>query len=88
MNSLRNKGLSPLTATVFLVVFAIALGVVVMGLGKSYVETVDDEAVKQVTEFCVTSPVSDPLAMLQMDYISGKIDQETYLLKEKEIIVG
>ena len=44
---MNKKGLSPLMATLLLVIFAIALGSVVMSWGKEYVE--EATAVKEVT---------------------------------------
>lgn len=88
MKPLDKKGISPLAATIFLIVFAIALGTVVMGLGKSYVQTIDSAAAEQASEFCMTITSTDPLAQLQIEYLSGNIDRSTYLMREKDVLAS
>ncbi|PLW79781.1 hypothetical protein C0585_06140 [Candidatus Woesearchaeota archaeon] len=44
MKLFNKKGVSPLIATVLLIAFAVALGVVVMNWGKDYVETTAKDA--------------------------------------------
>jgi len=81
------KGLSPLIATVLLLVFALVLGAITMNLGKSYVGS----SIKEKDIFAsaiVINPkeVTEPLQKLQIRYITGDISKEEYLQMEKELL--
>lgn len=52
MLTLGKKGISPLIATVLLIVFAVALGTVVMNWGRSYVEETVELAERRVETGC------------------------------------
>lgn len=82
---MRNKrALSPLVATILLVVFAIVLGTLVMGWGRNYVANLDVNtpsiSEKQICE--------DPLVILQIRYAKGDITTQEYLQKKEVIEAG
>lgn len=72
-----NKGLSPLTSTVLLLVLSIIIGVVVMTWGRSYVE---DAAVDKVYGAVQQEPVQASSILQDLDsrLQSGEITQEQY----------
>ncbi len=85
------KALSPLVATMLLVVFALVIGTITMNWGKSYVEKIKEEptGVGDVFGSAVIISVKDidtPLKELQIQYITGKITKEEYLEKENLLI--
>ena len=87
----NKKALSPLVATFLLVIFALVIGAITMNWGKAYVEkaSVGEEG-KKALESAVIISISDidnELKMLQIDYITGRINQEEYLQREKELLV-
>ncbi|MFH1642437.1 MAG: archaellin/type IV pilin N-terminal domain-containing protein [Nanoarchaeota archaeon] len=82
---MNKKAVSPLIATIILVVFALVVGTITMNWGKSYVNNIDEE--KPKTSIVISmEDINTPLKGLQIDYITGKITLEEYLAKEKEII--
>jgi len=85
------RALSPLVATVLLVVFALVIGTITMSWGKSYVEKVKDEPEISGLGSAVIIGVKDidnPLKELQIQYITGKITKSEYIEKEKPLISG
>lgn len=85
--------LSPLVATVLLVVFALVIGTITMNWGRSYVEKIKEEpkAEPKVGAFdsAVIISVKDidtPLKELQLQYITGRITKEEYIQKERALI--
>ena len=85
---LNKKALSPLIATLLLVVFALVVGTATMSWGKSYVETIPDEQETSGSSYVISREdvKNNPLKRLQIDYIYDEISLEEYLRKEKEII--
>jgi flagellin-like protein len=90
---MNKKALSPLMATILLVVFALVVGTVTMNVGKEYVEKTDTE--ETATEerptgssivIDINDVLGDDLKELQIMYITGKITKEEYLEMEKELI--
>ncbi len=86
---MNRKALSPLMATLLLVVFAIVVGAITMSWGKNYVENLEHKEPVEKLESAVVVSIKDidtPLKQLQIQYITGQISQEEYLEKEKELI--
>lgn len=82
---MNKKGLSPLIATILLVLFAVVLGTIVMGWGKEYVtnlQHVEPPTVSQ-NQIC-----EDPLVILQVRYANGDITTQEYLQKKAIIESG
>ena len=84
---LRSKrGLTPLLATLLLVVFALAIGTLTMSWVKTYVSGLADEGTTASALITVSSgQLNTPLKQLQMEHIQGKISQQTYLQKQQQI---
>ncbi len=85
----NKKAISPLIATILLVVFALIIGTATMSWSKNYVEGIPDEGNNAVGSSYVISKdeVSDnPLKKLQINYIYDLIDLDTYLTKEQEVV--
>ncbi len=84
---MNKKALSPLVATILLVLFSLIIGTITMNWGKSYVEKIEEEP--KIRESAIIISIKDidtPLKELQIQYITGKITKEEYLKKEKELI--
>ena len=82
---MNRRGLSPLVATVLLIAFAVALGAVIMSLGKSYVESILEE-ISTGDAVCDPTTVTDTLQLLQIQFINGEITKEQYISKEQQIL--
>jgi len=82
---MNRRGLSPLVATVLLIAFAVALGAVIMSLGKSYVESIPEE-ISTGDAVCDPTTVTDTLQLLQIQFINGEITKEQYISKEQQIL--
>ncbi|MFH2027722.1 MAG: hypothetical protein ABIJ08_01155 [Nanoarchaeota archaeon] len=83
---MNKKALSPLMATVILVVFALIVGTITMNWGKNYVSDLKGEPIKRTSIVIDIEDVNTPLKELQIEYIKGEISLENYLQKEKELI--
>ena len=89
---MNKKALSPLVATVLLVVFALVIGTITMNWGKSYVEGIAEEPKEAgigVFDSAVIISIKDidnSLKELQLEYITGKITKEEYIEQEKALI--
>ena len=87
---MNKKALSPLMATILLVVFALVIGMVTMNLGKGYVEETEHETGegdgRGSVVINVDDVLEDELKELQLRYINGQISREEYLEQEKEIV--
>ena len=87
---MNKKALSPLVATVLLVAFSLVIGTITMNWGKSYIDTAEAAAeTEKLQTGAVVINIEDidsDLKRLQLQFISGKLTQEEYLQKEKEII--
>lgn len=87
----NRKALSPLIATILLVVFALLIGTITMNWGRSYVEKIKEEPKVDFFESSVVINIKDidtPLKELQIQYITGRITRTEYIEKEKELISG
>ena len=87
----NKKALSPLVATILLVVFAVVIGTITMNWGKSYVEKIKEEPATETFDSAMIISIKDidtPLKELQIQYITGKITKEQYIEKEKPLISG
>ena len=84
------RALSPLVATILLVVFSLVVGVITMNWGKSYVAKIAEEPVEEHggTVVLDMNDVDTPLKELQLMHLTGKITQAQYLEQEKSIISG
>ncbi len=86
---MNKKAISPLVATFLLVVFALIIGTVAMNWGKNYVGGVSKQQTGEETleETITINPddVDTPLKKLQVEYITGKISEEEYVEKQKEL---
>jgi len=84
---MNKKALSPLVATILLVVFALVIGIITMNWGKSYVEKIKEEP-KEFESAVIISikDIDTPLKELQLQHITGKITKEEYIEKEKDLI--
>lgn len=75
-------------ATIVLVAFALAIGTITMNWGKNYVENLgEDNSVNEVIS--VELNPEDPqsaIKQLQLEYLSGTIDLQEYIEKEKELL--
>ena len=87
---MNKKALSPLIATILLVVFALVIGTITMNWGKSYVEKLQEEPKQQIESAIIISikDIDTPLKELQIQYITGKITKEEYIQKERPLING
>jgi len=87
----QKKAISPLIATILLVVFALVLGAITMSWGEGYVEKIEEkpestiEALNGAIIISIRS-VDSPLKDLQIKHITGQISEDEYLAKEKELI--
>ena len=84
----NKKGLSPLVATLLLVVFALVIGTATMNWGKAYVDKIGEEPEKKISASIVIdiSSLDDDLKLLQIRYISGDITKEQYLEEEAKLV--
>ena len=84
------RALSPLVATILLVVFSLVVGVITMNWGKSYVAKIAEEPVEEHGGAVVLDmgDIDTPLKELQVMHLTGKITQAQYLEQEKSIISG
>ena len=88
----NKKGLSPLVATMLLVVFALVIGTITMNWGRSYVEKMKEEPeVQEFVDSAVVISIKDldtPLKKLQLNYITGIITHEEYIEQEKSLLAN
>lgn len=86
---MNKKAMSPLIATMLLVVFALIIGTATMSWGRNYVETLPDENVDSqegATLVISYDRIDNPLKELQIKYIIGNVDLEEYLQKQDKIV--
>jgi len=83
---MNRKGLTPLMATIMLLAFALVIGTITMNWGKGYVERLTEEQAVGPSESIVINPnaLNDPLKVLMVNYIEGKITKEEYDQKVRE----
>jgi len=86
---MNKKALSPLVATILLVVFALAIGTITMNWGKNYVEKInlEEEAeVKTGTIIINYLDIDTSLKQLQLKHILGELNQDQYLEEEARLL--
>ncbi|MBW2974327.1 hypothetical protein KY366_01285 [Candidatus Woesearchaeota archaeon] len=88
---LRNKkALSPLIATLLLVVFALVIGTITMNWGRLYIEKIKTEpqAAEAVDSAVIISikDINTPLKELQLQHITGRITEKEYIEKENVLL--
>ena len=80
---MNKRALSPLVATVMLVVFALLVGTLTMSWANATVKLPEDiPSTVTVTLYHIDTP----LKQLQLDYLSGKITLDQYLERERTIL--
>lgn len=84
---MNKKGISPLVATGLLLIFALIIGTITMSWGKNYIEGIAEKKEQGFEDKVVIdlNKVDSPLKQLQLDYITGKINEEEYKEREKEL---
>ena len=88
----NKKGLSPLVATIILVVFALVIGTAVMTWGDRFVrqsEIPDETAEIPPSSYIMISYAdigNNALKRLQIEYITDQIDLDEYLSEEQDRI--
>ena len=89
---MNKRALSPLVATMLLVVFALVIGTITMNWGRSYVEKMKEEPeVKEFVDSAVVISIKDldtPLKKLQLNHITGIITQEEYIEQERSLLAN
>lgn len=86
---MNRKALSPLMATMLLVLFAIIVGAITMSWGKNYIEDLEHKEPVEKLESSIVISIKDidsPLKQLQIQHITGQISEEEYLEKERELL--
>ena len=84
---MNKKGLTPLVATIVLVVFSLVIGIITMFMGKGYAEQLEleEKVVSKGTIVIDLNTIDTGLKELQIEHITGKISKEEYFRKEKAI---
>ena len=84
------KALSPLVATILLVIFSLAIGTITMNWGKNYVEKINlqeqKEESKTGTLIINYKDIDTELKELQIRHIFGEISQSQYLEQEAKLL--
>ncbi len=85
---MNKRALSPLIATVLLVVSALIIGTATMSWGKNYVDTIPEEKPESFGSSLVIDikQLDNPLKDLQVKYITDRITLEEYLDEEQEVL--
>ena len=88
---MNKKAISPLIATILLVLFALVLGAITMSWGKGYVEKIEEKPESTIEAlngaFIISIKSLDtPLKELQVKHITGRLTEEEYLEQEKELL--
>lgn len=88
--------MSPLIATLLLVVFALIIGTATMNWGKSYVENIELEKSEKISgvlsddfKSSIIININDidtRLKEIQIKHITGKLTQDQYLEEEKKYL--
>ncbi len=80
------RAMSPLVATILLVVFALAIGTATMSWGKNFAPGTTSNLEERSSAVVIPGDkVDNDLKKLQIDYILDKITLNDYLEKEKQI---
>jgi len=84
----NKRALSPLLATILLLVFALVIGTITINWGRSYVEKIQEEPAGGAFDSAIIISIEDvdtPLKQLQLQFITGKISEQEYKEREKAI---
>lgn len=76
------KGVTPLMITIVLIGFAVAVGSIIMSLGKDYVQEIPDTETSQQNNVVCVGTAGEPLKDLMVKYINDEITVEQYLQGE------
>jgi flagellin-like protein len=82
---LNKKAISPLVATIMLVVFALVIGTFTMIWSNQTVNTIPEERAEKVMVI-KEGQLDNPLKNLQADYILDKINLDEYLTRQTDAI--
>ena len=82
----QKRALSPLVATLVLVVFSLVVGTLTMTWGETYVEALPEEP-PPVSGKAIEQSAGSALDKLQVEYVEGRISEDEYLRKKK-ILTG
>ena len=89
---MNKRALSPLVATILLVVFALVIGTVTMNWGKNYVEKANfkEDAAKKDNSVVISvrdlNSGNTELKDLMIKYITGSLSEDEYFRQEKMMI--
>jgi hypothetical protein len=86
---MNKKALSPLVATILLVIFSLAIGTITMNWGKNYVEKInlqEKEETKTGTLIINYKDIDTQLKELQIRHILGELSQSQYLEEEAKLL--
>ncbi len=86
---MNKKALSPLVATILLVVFSLAIGTITMNWGKNYVEKINLQEIEETktgTLIINYRDINTDLKELQIRHILGELTQRQYLEKEAKLL--
>jgi len=82
---MNRRGLSPLIATVLLVVFALVIGTITMNWGKSYVDKISEEPsveekISTIDSAVVISikDIDTDIKRLMIQHITGELTEEEF----------
>lgn len=85
----NRKGLSPLLATILLLIFALVIGTITINWGRAYVEQIQEEPKAGAFDNAIIISIKDvntPLKELQIQHITNKLTEEEYVRKEKALL--
>ena len=84
----NRRALSPLIATLLLVVFALVIGTATMSWGKEYVqnlETLEEKTQISTTITIPTNNINTPLKEIQIKHLIGEYTEEQYYAEEANL---
>ena len=86
---MNKKALSPLVATILLVIFSLAIGTITMNWGKNYVEKInlqEEEETRTGTLIINYKDIDTEIKELQIRHILGELSQSQYLEEETKLL--
>jgi len=86
---MNKRALSPLVATILLVIFSLAIGTITMNWGKNYVEKInlqEKEQSKTGTLIINYKDIDTDLKQLQIKHILGELSESQYLEEESKLL--
>ena len=81
---MNKKALTPLMATILLLVFALVIGTITMNWGKNYVDTLAEDSIDS-KELTISHIDEGIVKNVMRDYLDGKITKQEYDEKVKEL---